>query len=121
MVSVNTTPIQEGKNMAVINITKENFAQEVLHSEKPVLLDFWASWCGPCRMMAPVMETADAELGSAIHFTKIDVDELPDIAADFDIMSIPTIVILENGEEITRLTGAMSAEEFISQLKSIAG
>ena len=66
-------------------------------------------------------EAADAELGSAIHFTKIDVDELPDIAADFDIMSIPTIVILENGEEITRLTGAMSAEEFISQLKSIAG
>ena len=101
--------------------TEEAFRKEITTREGLSLIDFWATWCGPCRMMAPVMESADAELGSAIHFTKIDVDELPDIAADFDIMSIPTIVILENGEEITRLTGAMSAEEFISQLKSIAG
>lgn len=101
--------------------SNEQFDTEITNHKGYSLIDFWATWCGPCRMMAPVMEAADAELGSAIHFTKIDVDELPDIAADFDIMSIPTIVILENGEEITRLTGAMSAEEFISQLKSIAG
>ena len=93
--------------------TEEAFRKEIATRKGLSLIDFWATWCGPCRMMAPVMEAADAELGSAIHFTKIDVDELPDIAADF--------VILENGEEITRLTGAMSAEEFISQLKSIAG
>ena len=101
----------------VKELTSATFDAET--SKGLVVIDFWAPWCSPCRMMAPVMEAADAELGSAIHFTKIDVDELPDIAADFDIMSIPTIVILENGEEITRLTGAMSAEEFISQLENM--
>ena len=75
--------------MAVINITKENFAQEVLHSEKPVLLDFWASWCGPCRMLSPVVDEV-AEERTDVKVGKVNVDEQPDLAAQFGVMSIPT-------------------------------
>ena len=74
--------------MAVINITKENFAQEVLHSEKPVLLDFWASWCGPCRMLSPVVDEV-AEERTDVKVGKVNVDEQPDLAAQFGVMSIP--------------------------------
>ena len=73
--------------MAVINITKENFAQEVLHSEKPVLLDFWASWCGPCRMLSPVVDEV-AEERTDVKVGKVNVDEQPDLAAQFGVMSI---------------------------------
>ena len=76
--------------MAVINITKENFAQEVLHSEKPVLLDFWASWCGPCRMLSPVVDEV-AEERTDVKVGKVNVDEQPDLAAQFGVMSIPTL------------------------------
>ena len=74
--------------MAVINITKENFAQEVLHSEKPVLLDFWASWCGPCRMLSPVVDEV-AEERTDVTVGKVNVDEQPNLAAQFGVMSIP--------------------------------
>ena len=73
--------------MAVINITRENFAQEVLHSEKPVLLDFWASWCGPCRMLSPVVDEV-AEERTDVKVGKVNVDEQPDLAAQFGVMSI---------------------------------
>ena len=105
MVSVNATPIQEGKNMAVINITKENFAQEVLHSEKPVLLDFWASWCGPCRMLSPVVDEV-AEERTDVKVGKVNVDEQPDLAAQFGVMSIPTLLVFEQGKLVRQAVGA---------------
>ena len=83
--------------MAVINITKENFAQEVLHSEKPVLLDFWASWCGPCRMLSPVVDEV-AEERTDVKVGKVNVDEQPDLAAQFGVMSIPTLLVFEQGK-----------------------
>ena len=104
-VSKNTTPIQEGKNMAVINITKENFAQEVLHSEKPVLLDFWASWCGPCRMLSPVVDEV-AEERTDVKVGKVNVDEQPDLAAQFGVMSIPTLLVFEQGKLVRQAVGA---------------
>ena len=79
--------------MAVITITKENFAQEVLQSEKPVLLDFWASWCGPCRMLSPIVDEVAEERGD-VKVGKVNVDEQPELAGEFGVMSIPTLLVL---------------------------
>ena len=106
MLSIKTQhPIQEGKNTAVINITKENFAQEVLHSEKPVLLDFWASWCGPCRMLSPVVDEV-AEERTDVKVGKVNVDEQPELAGEFGVMSIPTLLVFEQGKLVRQAVGA---------------
>ena len=87
--------------MAVITITKENFETEVLKSAQPVLLDFWAAWCGPCRMLSPVVdEVADVKVG------KVNVDEQPELAAEFGVMSIPTLLLFENGKLVRQAVGA---------------
>ena len=91
--------------MAVITITKENFEQEVLHSAKPVLLDFWASWCGPCRMLSPIVDEV-AEERSDIKVGKVNVDEQPDLAAEFGVMSIPTLLVFQNGKLVNQSVGA---------------
>ena len=83
--------------MAAITITKENFAQEVLQSEKPVLLDFWASWCGPCRMLSPIVDEVAEERGD-VKVGKVNVDEQPELAGEFGVMSIPTLLVFEQGK-----------------------
>lgn len=83
--------------MPVLTITKENFEEQVLRSEQPVLLDFWAGWCGPCRMLAPVMEQVSEELSDKATFVKIDVDENPDLAREYSIMSIPCVMVFKGG------------------------
>ena len=83
--------------MAVIEITKENYETEVLKSDKPVLLDFWAPWCGPCRMLSPIVDEISEERGD-IKVGKINVDEQEALAAQFGVMSIPMLVVMENGE-----------------------
>ena len=88
---------KEDTEMSVINITKDNFANEVVNSEKPVLIDFWASWCGPCRMVSPVIDEIASERGD-IKVDKINVDDQPELARQFGIMSIPTLVVMKNGE-----------------------
>ena len=83
--------------MAVITITKENFEAEVLKSAQPVLLDFWAAWCGPCRMLSPIVDEV-AEERTDVKVGKVNVDEQPDLAAEFGVMSIPTLLLFENGK-----------------------
>ena len=83
--------------MSVIKIDKNNFQSEVMNSEKPVLVDFWAPWCGPCRMVAPVVEEIAGER-SDIKVCKVNVDEQPELAGQFGIMSIPTLMVIKNGK-----------------------
>lgn len=91
--------------MAITKITLENFAQEVLKSDKPVLVDFYADWCGPCKMMASEIE-AFSEETDKVKICKLNVDELTDLAVTFGVLSIPTVILFENGEETKRFVGA---------------
>lgn len=91
--------------MAVIKVTLENFAQEVLKSDKPVLVDFYADWCGPCKMMASEID-AYAEETTKVKVCKLNVDESTDLALTFGVMSIPTVILFENGQETKRFVGA---------------
>lgn len=101
--------------MAAININKDNFHNEVMNSEKPVLLDFWASWCGPCRMVVPIVEQI-AEERSDIKVGKINIDEEPELATQFGIMSIPTLMVIKNGEVVTKAVGARPKDSILSML-----
>ena len=91
--------------MSAINVNKNNFDQEILNSDKPVLLDFWASWCGPCRMVSPSVDEIAAER-SDIKVGKINVDEQPELAAQFGVMSIPTLVVMKSGRIVNQAVGA---------------
>ena len=91
--------------MSAITITKENFESEVLKSDKPVLLDFWAAWCGPCRMVSPVVDEIAGEVTNA-KVGKINVDEQPELASSFRVMSIPTLAVMKDGKVVNTTVGA---------------
>ena len=101
--------------MAAIIITNENFESEVLKSDKPVLLDFWASWCGPCRMVSPIVDEI-AEEHPEFKVCKINVDEEPDLANAFKVMSIPALFVVENGKIVDKAVGAMPKQAILSML-----
>ena len=92
--------------MAVITLTEQNFAQEVLQSDKPVLVDFWASWCGPCRMVSPIVDEIAEELDGKVKVGKVNVDEQRELAGEYGIMSIPTLMVVKNGEIVNTARGA---------------
>ena len=101
--------------MSVIHINKSNFQNEVLNSEKPVLLDFWAPWCGPCRMVSPIVDEI-AQERQDILVGKVNVDEEMELAAQFQVMSIPTLVVLKKGQVVNRVVGARPKDAILSLL-----
>ena len=101
--------------MSAININKNNFRNEVLDSEKPVLLDFWASWCGPCRMVSPIVDEIATERGD-IKVGKVNVDEQPELAAQFGVMSIPTLLVMKNGKAVNQAVGARPKAQILAIL-----
>ena len=101
--------------MSAININKNNFQNEVLNSDKKVLLDFWAPWCGPCRMVVPIVEEIAGERPD-IKVGKINVDEEAELASQFGIMSIPTLVVIENGKIVNQAMGARPKEAILGML-----
>lgn len=97
--------------MAIIHITDENFQQEVLEASVPVLVDFWADWCGPCRMLTPIIEELEADYRGKMHIGKVDIDREPTLALEHKIMSIPTVSIYIHGKEVKRLIGLRDKPE----------
>lgn len=95
-----------------------DFEKEIINYKGYALVDFWATWCPPCRMMAPVLESAEQQLGDKINFVKVDVDEQQQLAAEFDIMSIPTLVVFKDGKPVKRMSGYLPLDTFVEELKS---
>ena len=102
--------------MAEITITKDNFEQEVLKSDIPVLVDFWATWCGPCMMVGPILSEIAEENEGKLKVGKINVDEQPELARQFGIMSIPTMMVFKGGEKVNQLVGAVPKEQILELL-----
>lgn len=102
--------------MAALHITKENFEEEAVKSEKKVLLDFWAAWCGPCQMLLPIIEELSEEL-QEVKVCKINVDEEPELAEKYGVMTIPTLIVMENGKEVSKSIGVRPKSEIIKMVQ----
>lgn len=104
--------------MATIKITKNNFEQEVLNSKEPILLDFWATWCGPCRMVAPTLDEISVEMAGTAKVGKINVDEESELASRFRVMSIPTLMVVKNGKVSAQSVGVKPKKDILRMLEN---
>ena len=100
--------------MTEMNITKENFEAEVMNSDRPVLIDFWAPWCGPCRMLSPTISEIAEEYGDKVKVCKVNVDEQGELASTFGVMSIPTLLVIKEGKIVNSVTGVRPKDQIVS-------
>lgn len=104
--------------MAVLDVTDKNFETEVLKSDLPVLVDFWAEWCGPCKMVSPVVNEIAEELKEKLKVVKVNVDDAQDLAGKYQIMSIPTLLVFKGGEAVERIVGAVPKEQLLEKINA---
>lgn len=107
--------------MALTQVTDADFKQQVLESSKPVLVDFWATWCNPCQMIAPIVEQVASEFADSLKVTKLDVDSNQRTAMTYGVQSIPTLVIFKDGKEVKRLVGFMPKERLAGEVQRVIG
>ena len=104
-----------------VTVTDTSFATDVLGSDKPVLVDFWAEWCRPCKMVAPVLEEIAAEHGEKLTIAKVDIDANPAIARDYQIMSVPTLILFQGGRPVKQIVGAKPKAALLNDLQDVIG
>ena len=114
--TIDTEKEKEILTMAITKITSQNFESEVLNESKTVLVDFWADWCGPCKMLSPLVDEVAQEI-TDIKVGKVNVDEQPELAMKYNVMSIPTLIVFQNGDAVEKSVGFVSKDEILSLLK----
>lgn len=107
--------------MSVVQVTEKNFEAEVLKSSVPVLVDFWAEWCGPCKQLSPIVDELAADLNGKLKVVKVNVDEASELAAQHSIMSIPTLMVFKNGEAVDQFVGAMGKAQLLAKIQPNLG
>lgn len=105
----------------MLEITSENFDKEIVKSAKVAMIDFWAPWCGPCKMLAPTVEKVAEELKDTVVIAKCNVDDSPDLATDLSVLNIPSLIIFKGGEEVARMVGVHSKEVIVAKLRTFVG